>query len=217
MTAPETTLIIVRHGETEWNRDRRFQGHGDSPLTARGRKETEALGRRLAATPFDMLISSDLGRTRETAAIITKHTGHAVHTDTRLRERHNGVLEGLNIAENQRDHAYVYPQLITEDPDFVIPRGESHRQHCRRNIDFLETWRDAHDGQSAVIVTHGGFPDNVFRYVTGLPMGAPRCVLAGNSSLSTVTFGHFYGSPRWIIRSWGDVGHLVDVGNGYSQ
>ncbi len=211
MDVPETTLMLIRHGETEWNRDRRFQGHGDSPLTAKGRAETDALGRRLAATPFDRLISSDLGRTQETAAIIAGHTGHAIQTDPRLRERHYGVLEGLNIREIRRDHAAVYAQLITEDPDFVIPGGQSHRQHYRAGIDFLEEWLNARSGQSAAIVSHGGFLDNVLRYVAGLALGAPRCVLAGNSSLSIVVHGQFYGSPRWIIRSWGDEGHLVGM------
>ena len=211
MSVPETTLMIIRHGETEWNRDRRFQGHGDSPLTTRGRAQTEALGKRLAATPFDQLISSDLGRTRQTAAIIAGHTGHAIQTDPRLRERHYGVLEGLNIQEIRRDHAAVYAQLITEDPDFIIPGGQSHRQHYRNCIDFLEGWLEAHSGQSAAIVSHGGFLDNVFRHVAGLNLGAPRCVLAGNSSLSILVHGQFYGSPRWIIRTWGDEGHLAGM------
>ena len=208
MTAPETTLLIIRHGETEWNRDMRFQGHGDSNLTDKGRAQSEALGKRLAATGFERLISSDLGRARETAAIIARHTGHVVETDKRLRERHYGVLEGLNIREIKRDHAVVYEQLITEDPDFVIPRGQSHRQHYRASIDFLEAWLDEHPGKSAAIVSHGGFLDNVFRYIAGLEIGAPRCVLAGNSSLSVIAHGLFYGSARWIIRSWGDAGHL---------
>jgi probable phosphoglycerate mutase len=212
VTAPETTLILIRHGETEWNRDRRFQGHGDSPLTTKGRTQTEALGKRLAATAFDMLLSSDLGRALETAAIIARHTGHKVQTDPRLRERHYGILEGLDITAIRRDHAAVYGSLITEDPDFIIPQGQSHRQHARINIDFLESWREANPGKTAAIVSHGGFLDNVFRYIAGLKFGAPRCVLVDNASLSVVAYGLFYGSPRWIIRSWGDAGHLVGIG-----
>jgi hypothetical protein len=61
------------------------------------------------------------------------------------------------------------------------------------------------------VVTHGGFLDNVFRFVTDRPTGAPRCVLAANTSLSVIAHGLFYGSPRWIIRSWGDVGHLTEM------
>jgi probable phosphoglycerate mutase len=129
-----------------------------------------------------------------------------------LRERHYGILEGLDITTIRRDHAAVYASLITEDPDFVIPRGQSHRQHFRINIDFLESWREANPGKTAAMVSHGGFLDNVFRYIAGLKCGAPRCVLADNASLSVIAYGHFYGSPRWIIRSWGDAGHLVGIG-----
>ena len=211
MTVPETTLMIIRHCETTWNRDRRFQGHGDSDLTARGRSQADALGRRLAQMPFDALISSDLGRTQATAAIITAHTGHTVKTDPRLRERHYGVLEGLNIIEIQRDHADVYARLISEDPAYVIPQGESHQQHYAYNIAFVEEWLRRRPGSTAAVVSHGGFLDNVFRYIAGRALDAPRCILAGNASLSTITHGQFYGSPRWIIRSWGDVGHLTGM------
>ncbi|MBL0712357.1 MAG: histidine phosphatase family protein [Desulfosarcina sp.] len=211
LTRTATTLMLIRHGETIWNRDMRFQGHGDSDLTARGRAQAEALGRRLVQTPFDALISSDLGRARETAAIIAQQTGHTVQIDPRLRERHYGVLEGLNIEEIRRGHAAVYDQLITEDPDYIIPRGESHRQHYRCNIDFLEAWRREKPETTAAVVSHGGFMDNVFRHIARLKFDAPRCVLAGNASLSVVSHGDFYGSPRWIIRSWGDVGHLCGI------
>ena len=208
MSVPETTLMLIRHGETIWNRDRRFQGHGDSDLTAKGRAQAEALGRRLAAETFDVLISSDSGRAKTTAAIIAGHTGHTVQTDPRLRERHYGVLEGLDITEIKRDHAAVYNQLIREDPDFIIPQGQSHREHHRASIDFLECWRADNPGTTAANVTHGGVLDNIFRHIVGLQFGTPRCVLAGNTSLSVIAYGLFYGSPRWIIRSWGDVGHL---------
>ena len=211
MTVPETTLLIIRHSETTWNRDRRFQGHGDSKLTAKGRTQAEALGRRLAHTPFEVLLSSDLGRTQATAAIIAAHTGHTVKTDPRLRERHYGVLEGLNIQEIKRDHADVYAQLITEDPAYIIPNGESHQQHYAYNIDFLEEWLRERPGSTAALVSHGGFLDNVFRYIAGRALDAPRCIMAGNASLSTITHGQFYGSPRWIIRAWGDAGHLAGM------
>ena len=83
----KTTLLIIRHGETVWNAEHRFQGHGDSPLTETGRNQVAALGRRMKAINFDALVSSDLGRTRQTASIIADFTGHAVQFDNRLRER----------------------------------------------------------------------------------------------------------------------------------
>lgn len=203
-----TTLIVIRHGETVWNRDMRFQGHGDSPLTDRGRAQAHALGKRLQAMPIDSLISSDLGRTRETAAIITQYTGHPIETDPRLRERHYGVLEGLTAGEILENHPGVYQELITEDPDFQIPEGETHRQHYAKNIGVMEEWSRKGLGATAALIAHGGVLENFFRYVAHLDLSQPRCVLPANASLSVIQYGAFYGSTRWVIKTWGDAAHL---------
>ncbi|MEX1350284.1 MAG: histidine phosphatase family protein, partial [Desulfobacterales bacterium] len=135
---PNTTLLAIRHGETVWNEENRFQGHGDSPLTETGRNQVAALGRRMQKIRFDSLISSDLGRTRETASIIADFTGHSVEVDSRLRERNYGVLEGLTVPEIKARHSAVLDQLKSDDPDYIIPEGESHRQHYQRNVAFIE-------------------------------------------------------------------------------
>lgn len=205
---PVTTLILIRHGQTVWNRDMRFQGHGDSPLTEMGRAEARAIGKRLRNVPFDDLISSDLGRAQETATIIAQYTGHTVRLEARFRERHYGVLEGLHISEILEHHAAVYRQLITEDPDYTIPQGESHRQHYNNTIGALQKWADRHPGGRAALVVHGGVLDNVFRYVTHLDLDQPRCVMPVNASLSIIQHGMFYGSARWVIKTWGDAAHL---------
>jgi len=93
-TQPKLTLLAIRHGETVLNIEQRYQGHSDSPLTETGRNQVSALGRRMAKMEFDTLISSDLGRTQETASIIAGYTGHAVETDSRLRERNYGIFYG---------------------------------------------------------------------------------------------------------------------------
>ena len=186
----------------------RFQGHGDSSLTARGRAQAHALGKRLQAMTIDSLISSDLGRARETAAIIAKYTGHPIQSDPRLRERHYGVLEGLTAGEILETHPGAYEKLITEDPDFLIPEGETHRQHYTKNITVIEEWSQKRRGTTAALVTHGGVLENFFRYVAHLDLSQPRCVLPANASLSVIQCGTFYGATRWVIKSWGDAAHL---------
>lgn len=215
-STPVTTLIIVRHGQTVWNREMRFQGHGDSPLTDLGRYEAQAIGQRLQHLPFNELIASDLGRARQTAAIIARCTGHSVRVDPRLRERHYGVLEGLKAGEILAAYPEIYQRLITEDPDYKIPQGETHRQHYRNNVAALEEWADAHPGGSAVLVAHGGVLDNIFRYVAHLALDHPRCVLPANASLSIIQHGPFYGSTRWVIKTWGDAAHLERT-NGHAH
>jgi probable phosphoglycerate mutase len=209
--SPPVTLILIRHGETEWNRDLRFQGHGDSPLTRRGRIQARAIAERVRHMAVDTLVSSDLGRARETADLIARATGHTVQMDPRLRERHYGVLEGLGIKEILTQHPDVYRQLITEDPDFEIPQGETHRQHYQQNIRVLKEWSRKPPGTTAALVGHGGVLDNVFRYVANLGLNKPRCVLPANASLSIIQYGNFYGSTRWVIKSWADAAHLENL------
>ena len=112
-TQPIFTLLAIRHGETASNAAKRYQGHSDSPLTETGRKQVSSLGSRMAKMEFDVLICSDLGRTRETASIIAKHTGHSVKTDSRLRERNYGVLEGLTVPEINTRYSEVLDRLDT--------------------------------------------------------------------------------------------------------
>jgi probable phosphoglycerate mutase len=211
-TAPTTTLMIIRHGETEWNRALRFQGYGDSPLTEIGRAQAQALAERLADDPIDRLISSDLGRARETAGFIAAATGLEMATDPRLRERHYGPFEGLTIPEIEADHPEAYARFRTDDPDFVLPGGESHRQHYERNVSFFEVYVRDHPGTTAVLVAHGGVLDSVFRFLARLPLDQPRCYLVPNSSLTVVKHGRFYGSLRWVMETWGDVSHLKGIG-----
>lgn len=207
-----TTLMIIRHGETEWNRDLRFQGHGDSPLTEIGRTQAQALARRLAGAPIDRLISSDLGRARETAGYLAAATGLDVHTDARLRERHYGPFEGLTIAEIETSHPEVYDRFQTDDPEYVLPGGESQRQHYQRNVDFLEAYVKNRPGTTAALVAHGGVLDSVFRFLANMPLDQPRCYLVPNTGLTVVKFGLFYGTIRWVMKTWGDVSHLEGIG-----
>ncbi len=211
-TQPKTTLLAIRHGETVWNKENRFQGHGDSPLTEAGCHQVTALGRRMKTFRFDALISSDLGRTQETAAIIADHTGHLVEIDSRLRERNYGVLEGLTVPEIKAKHPEVLDRFRTKGPDYVIPEGESHRQHYRRNIEFIEDLLARRPGATIALVAHGGVLDSIFRYVAHQSLEQPRCFVTTNASLTIITHGDFYGTARWVIETWGDIGHFDGIG-----
>jgi probable phosphoglycerate mutase len=209
----KTTFLIVRHGETLWNVERRFQGHEDSPLTDRGKAQADALGARLERMNFDALVSSDLGRARETADIIARRSGlSSYETDSRLRERHYGMMEGLRIMEVRAKQPGLFAAWNADDPDFVIPGGESHRQHYERNAAFIQEWDGARPGTVTVVVAHGGVMDSVFRFVTGAQLAQPRCFVTTNASLSVICHGLFYGTKRWVIQAWNDTGHLNDIG-----
>ena len=206
-----TALLLIRHGETRWNIENRFQGHEDSPLTPTGREQCKALGRRLQGVPLSDLISSDLGRAMETAAGIAAFTGHLPQTAHHLRERNYGILEGLQLEDIKVRHPDILQHLASNNPDYIIPGGESHRQHYRRCIEWVRKKAAEQPGATIALVIHGGVLDCLFRYVTGLGLDQPRCFTTLNASLAVFKYGTFYGTRRWVIETWGDVAHLKNI------
>ena len=115
-------LILVRHGETEWNMQQRFQGHLDIPLNSKGQWQARQAARALADQSIDHLFSSDLLRAQATARSIADTCGCAVQTDSRLREKGFGAWEGLTYAEIMERDAEGYKRWL-EDPSVYTPVG----------------------------------------------------------------------------------------------
>ena len=200
-----TQLIIVRHGQTEWNIKGIRQGHLDSPLTGRGLAQAKALGQRLAREKFSVLYSSDLGRALETAKEIVSVTGHQIVTDARLRERHLGIFQGLNADEINERYPEERRLMRTNGPGYVIPGGESMIQQVERNVAFLDSLAVRHAGETIVVVTHGGVVSGFFRHTLAIPLDAPRRFEFVNAGLNV--FAHEDGN--WMLLTWGDVSHLA--------
>jgi broad specificity phosphatase PhoE len=135
-----TTLLLVRHGETDWNAEGRLQGHTDRPLNDVGRRQAAALAQRLADDGIDTVSASDLARARETAEILAERLGLPVATDPDLRERNWGNWEGLTGSERDR-------------VDYV---GEERDAHGERVIRAVRRIAEQHPGERIVVVTHGG-------------------------------------------------------------
>ena len=204
-----TRVIIVRHGQTQWNIRRVRQGHLDSPLTDQGIGQAKALGQRLAQEKFSALYSSDLGRAVQTAEMIAAATGHSVVTDTRLRERNLGIFQGLSGDEIKENFPEEYRRHRTLGPDYIIPTGESVKQQVARNILCLSEIAEKHFGQTVVVVTHGGVLSGLFRHTFSIPFAAPRRFEFMNASLNV--FNYEQGS--WFLQTWGDVSHLGVIGS----
>ena len=201
----ETTLIVVRHGETEWNREKRMQGTTDTQLSDVGQAQAQALGRRLADRGFGALYSSDLVRARDTARAIAAHTGRRVVEDPRLQERRFGIFEGLTNEEIKLRYPQEHARFTSRDPEYEVPGGESAREFTRRCIGCLSEIAGRHRDAEVVVVTHGLVLDALYRAAHGLDHGAPRPVPLINASLNL--FG--YGNGAWRMVLWGDVGHLA--------
>ena len=200
----DTHLIAIRHGETEWNCVGRFQGHLNSELNAEGRSQAQALGARLAAERFDLLLCSDLGRALQTASAIAMHTGHEILVDARLRERRMGIFQGLTPAEVQERYPEDYARFKSHDPDYVIPEGESTRQLFRRCVDCFTELAEHHAGLTLAAVTHGGVLAMLYRHARAMPLEAPRDFPLHNTGVNR--FRHRQGA--WELQSWGDIAHL---------
>ena len=136
-----TTLLLVRHGETDWNADGRLQGQTDRPLSKFGRRQAQRLADELAAEQLVAIYSSDLARARETAEIVGTRVGLPVTFDPDLREKDWGTWEGLTAVERDR----------------VEFAGESTEAHQDRILRALRRISDSHPaGGSVLVVTHGG-------------------------------------------------------------
>jgi probable phosphoglycerate mutase len=200
-----TQLILVRHGQTEWNIAGIRQGHLDSRLTERGMAQAKALAQRLARERFSALYSSDLGRAVQTAMAIADLTEHEIVTDPRLRERHLGIFQGLNGNEILEKYPEERRLLRTLGPDYVIPGGESMKQQVERNVAYLTDLAHKHVGETIVVVTHGGVVSGFFRQTLAIPLDAPRRFEFVNAGLNVFAYEEEY----WVLLTWGDVSHLA--------
>ncbi len=200
-----TRFIVIRHGETEWNRLGRQQGHLDSPLTPLGRKQAEAMAAGLRSFRCDGCYASDLGRARETADIIVRALGLAYETDVRLRERHLGALQGFTYDEFAVHHADELERFKGSDPDFRLSGGESERDRRERHTACLEDLARRHPGRAILIVAHGGTLRSFMDRTLGIPPGAKRAYALPNAALNV-----FEVAPGgdWRLETWGETAHL---------
>ena len=147
-----TTLLLVRHGETDWNAAGRLQGHTDRPLNDYGRRQAKDLAERLAGHGADAIYASDLVRAKETAEIVGERLGLPVVIDADLREKHWGNWEGLT--GDERVH--------------VEFEGESTADHRDRVMRAIGRIVERHPDQRVVVVTHGGSLRRIQAAVNGV-------------------------------------------------
>jgi probable phosphoglycerate mutase len=199
-------LILIRHGETLWNQERRMQGHSDSPLSATGVRQAQLLGRRLAKVQFDALYSSDSGRAQHTARCVAEVTGHAITLEPRLRERNFGVFEGLTRAEMEQHYPDDYARFKSREQTFAMPRGESGAAFRQRAIACMDEIVARHPQQLVVAVTHGLVLDVFYRLAMGIAPEEPRVHQLVNAGINRL----HYDGKAWQIEVWGDGSHLEE-------
>ena len=203
-----TELLVIRHGETDWNRQHRFQGQIDVPLNDVGLAQAGRLGRRLADEPVDVLISSDLQRARSTADAVAQVRGLQPLIDPLWREQGFGVLEGLDVGTIRTRHADLWSAWTRHECDYALPGGgESNFDFHARVMRAMHALLASHAGRRVVVVTHGGVLDMLWRTAHALPLHGARVCDIPNTGINRL---------RWVdgglqIVQWADAEHLAGL------
>jgi probable phosphoglycerate mutase len=207
-----TELIVIRHGETDWNRAHRFQGQIDVPLNAMGLEQAERLAHRLRDEPFDTLLCSDLQRAQATAETLARARRHAPTLaplpEALWREQRFGALEGQVVAAVRDEQPTLWAQWLRHDADFELPGGgESNRQFHARVMQALQALLARHAGQRVVVVSHGGVLDMLWRSAHRLSLSGPRECEIPNTGINRL---------RWQdgalqITGWAEAEHLAGL------
>jgi len=214
-----TTILLIRHGETAWNAERRLQGHLDIALNAEGERQAAALGAALAGEQIDLVISSDLARARQTAEAVCRVRGApesaagagGVLLDPQLRERCYGGFEGLLYSEIAARFPLEFAAWQARNVDAVLPpgknQGETFRSFFDRTTTAILGHAARHPGQTLALVAHGGVLECAYRAALGLPLETPRDFKVHNASINRFTVEQ----GRLTLVSWGEIGHLRQV------
>ncbi len=173
-----TRLSLVRHGQTDWNLARRIQGSTDVPLNSTGRAQADATGRALAEGDWDAIYTSPLSRAQETASIIAGHVDLSSPTPVDgIAERRYGEAEGL-----------TGPEILARWPEGTpVPGRESREAVVQRALPALLDLAERHDGESLIVVSHGGVIGSLVRHLTGHALPGPGEVIP-NGSVHTFLF-----------------------------
>jgi len=182
---PVTRVHIIRHGETTWNHEKRWQGHLDIPLSERGIQQARLLAEYLQTFPITAVYTSDLQRAAVTGRIIADVLSLQPRTDPRLREMNLGIFQGLTIGEIQSNYPHELLALRENWLDHQIEGGENRRMMQNRAYEMFEQIIEREQGPEVALVAHGGVVRVLLhRLFPGNP--AARQTPIENTSLTTV-------------------------------
>ena len=198
------TLLIVRHGETEWNAEGRIQGHTDIGLSENGAQQARSLGQRLAERQIDVAYSSDLKRTSETARLALGHRNVVLNETPRLREYHKGIFEGMTLTEIQTQFPDEYPKYLEKDLSYAPEGGETTRDVSTRMASIFQEIKAKHLDETVLVVSHGGALRAAMVSLLGMPLEGNWSFVFGNCGLTMVdTF-----ADNAVLRLFNDTSHI---------
>ena len=185
-------LLLVRHAETAWNRERRYQGRTDTPLSEAGLVQAEQAGRAMAASGLTAVYSSPLRRARETAAAIARPHGLDVRVTEAFGEIHFGRWEGLTLDEARALDPAFYDEWLSAPHSLVPPGGEALNDLRARALAGLESLRGEHGDATVCLVTHSMVARVLILEALGLPLDRMWSVAVSATGISELEF-----RPDW--------------------
>lgn len=202
-----TRLCLIRHGETTWNTEQRFQGHTDIPLNAKGELQARQMAQALkdAKINFDVLYTSDLRRAADTANAVVQLFSVEAQVDPILRERHFGALQGLLTREAPIIRPDIWQAHLTRNLDHDLEGGESIQQLALRVQNALDMFQERHSGKTVLIVSHGGTLDMMYRIASNQALNTERVISVPNASFNWISHQQGIG---WSVDQWADTRHL---------
>ena len=202
MLGMNVTIWLVRHGQTAWNHENRFQGHTDIPLNAIGLQQATALANALATihtkTPFHAVYTSNLKRAHMTAEAIASVLNLTVHMQDQLKERGAGILEGLTKEDAQQKYLSLKQPLFRDAVD-ALPGVEPFSAMKERVTNALQEIVKKHAGEQIIVVTHGSALRGLYESFTNrLHHEDPQFKKLENTEFCIVSFAH----GKWLIEAW---------------
>lgn len=206
-----TEILLIRHGETEWNAVRRLQGHLDIALNAEGERQAAALGQALQDEPLDAIIASDLQRAMQTAQAIARPRGMAVEVDAGLRERCYGAFEGVLYSEIAGRFPEAYAAWQARERDARFPAGERKAETLgefhERAVATITRLAARYPNQKIALVTHGGVLECAYRAANGIGLSSARDFDILNASINRIVWD----GAALHVAEWSNVTHLIQT------
>ncbi len=181
-----TALWLVRHGQTDWNVEGRWQGQADPPLNAAGRAQAEALAAQLNGTPFAALYASDLQRARLTAEILAQRLGLPVTLDVRLREISQGQWEGMTGPQVAERYPEEHAARLREPLHTRAPGGETSFEVAERAAAAARDIARAHPAGPVLVIGHGFSLATLICRARGLPLEQARQFIPENARVEVI-------------------------------
>ncbi|MBZ0293077.1 MAG: histidine phosphatase family protein [Anaerolineae bacterium] len=194
-------VLLIRHGETDWNLERRWQGFEPTSLNANGLEQADTLAQYLRERPIGAVYCSDLPRALQTAAALAQVLGLEPRADIRWREIHVGIFQGLVISEVEQRYPVEIASFRSSDVDFVIPNGESRRMLGKRVYEAFEEVVEQPTGPEIAIVSHGG---TIRRLIATLFGEAADSTFLPNTSITTFARK----GAKWTLTGVAETPHL---------